>query len=445
MILDAIETARAPVWSAEAEQSVLGALLQDSSALPDLGLSPSDFFDARHRAIFAVMQAEAAAKRTIDTVSVFAGLRGEDAGGLQYLEALAQSVPSARSVKRHAEIVRDRSRSRALVMAMDEATAIAHEAEPVSERIERIAALIAGLQREQVAKLPRSISEIALVRTGYYQDLEDGRIEPGWSTRIPTLDEMLVGGLRPGGLYILAARPKVGKSSFAQQVAMVMAKAGRPTLFLSQEMSADELADRAVVNAGKLDYSKLLAGKMDKEDWSRATDALDHMAGMQLYIDDQPGLTIHDIRAKARLVPGLKVLVLDYLQLSASKLADANRNAQIEEISRGLKCMAKDRGIAVIALSQLNREVEKRANKRPQLSDLRDSGAIEQDADAVMFLWPARELDGGRRLIGLAVEANRQGRCGCVGLEFDGSVQRWGESTMSVEAPATTTKRVVYE
>jgi replicative DNA helicase len=445
MILDTIETTRAPAWSAEAEQSVLGALLQDATALADLGLSPADFFDARHRAIFGAMQIEAAAKRTIDPVSLFAALQGEDAGGLQYLEALEQSVPSARSVKRHAEIVGERSRSRALVRAMDEATALAHEAEPVAERIERIAALIAGLQREQVAKLPRSISEIAIARTGYYEDLQEGRVEPGWATRIPTLDEMLVGGLRPGGLYILAARPKVGKSSFAQQMAMAMAKAGRPTLFLSQEMSAEELADRAVVNAGRLDYSKLLAGKMDKEDWSRATDALDHMAGMPLYIDDQPGLTIHDIRAKARIVPGLKVLVLDYLQLSASKLTDSNRNAQIEEISRGLKCMAKDRGIAVIALSQLNREVEKRANKRPQLSDLRDSGAIEQDADAVLFLWPARDLGQGRRLIGLAVEANRQGRCGCVGLEFDGNLQRWGESMMSVEAPATAHKGGGYE
>ena len=268
----------------------------------------------------------------------------------------------------------------------------------------------------------------------------------GGATRIPSLDSMLSGGLRPGKLYILAARPKVGKSSLAQTIALTMAKSGRPALFLSQEMGAEEVADRAVVSAGRLDYSSLLSGKMTKEDWGRATDALEHLSDAALFVDDQGGLTMADIRAKARSVPGLKVLVLDYLQLSASELKDANRNAQIEEITRGLKTMAKQMDLCVIALSQLNRDVEKRASRRPQLSDLRDSGAIEQDADAVMFLWPVREFEQeGRRLIGLAVEANRQGRCGAVGLDFQGATQCWGESTMSIEPTATSEPKKRFE
>lgn len=442
---DTIDIDRPPVWSNEAEQSVLGALLQDSAALADLTLTAADFHHAAHRAIFTALQGEVAAHRPADVVSLFVALqaRGQSdaVGGLAYINALEQSVISARGIKRHAEIVRERSRQRALLRTADEAAEIAAAKGTVAEKVERIAGLFATLQRDDIAKLPRSISEIAIARTQHYEDLQAGRVEAGWATRIPSLDSMLAGGLRPGGLYILAARPKVGKSSFAQTIALAMAKAGRPTLFLSQEMSAEEVADRAVVNAGRLDYSALLSGKMTDEDWTRASDALEHLRDAALYVDDQGGLTIHDIRAKARMVPGLKVLVLDYLQLSASSLTDSNRNAQIEEISRGLKGMAKERGIAVIALSQLNREVEKRANKRPQLSDLRDSGAIEQDADAVMFLWPVRELEPKvRRLVGLAVEANRQGRCGTVGLEFDGAVQRWGESTMTVDQPMTAHK-----
>jgi replicative DNA helicase len=191
MIIEGVETLRAPAWSAEAEQSVIGALLQDSTALPDLHLSPADFFDARHRAIFVALQGECAAHRPVDSVSLFAVMQAaghaDDAGGMGYIEALEQCVPSARGVKRHADIVRERSRHRALVLAADEAMSLAAGVQPVAEKVEAILALFAGLQREQVAKLPRSIAEIAIVRTQHYEDLQAGRVESGWPTRIPTL------------------------------------------------------------------------------------------------------------------------------------------------------------------------------------------------------------------------------------------------------------------
>lgn len=425
--------------SEEAEQSVLGALMLDADALHAVAsvIGPADFFVPRHRALFALMQREALAHKALDPISLAGALAdAEDVGGLAYLVALENGVQSARNAKRHAEIVRDRARQRALLAATDEAMELARGDGAVAEKVEQIAALFTALQRQQVAKAPRSIVDIAIERTAHYEALQAGTACAGWPTRIPSLDAMLTGGLRPGGLYILAARPKVGKSSFAQTIAMTMARDGRSTLFLSQEMADTEIADRAVAATGRIDYSALLSGRMSDEDWSRASDALETMKDATLYVDDQGGLTLADIKAKARSIPGLRVLVVDYLQLCSSALSDANRNAQIEEITRGMKAMAKQMGVAVIALSQLNREVEKRANKRPQLSDLRDSGAIEQDADAVMFLWPVSE-SGAHKLVGLAVEANRQGRCGSVGLDFAGATQCWIESSQSIEpAPA---------
>ena len=163
---------------------------------------------------------------------------------------------------------------------------------------------------------------------------------------------------------------------------------------------------------------------------------MERLARLPFFVDDQPALMLRDIRIKAKSVKGIKVLILDYLQLCASTRRDGNRNSEIEEISRGLKTLAKELGIAVIALSQLNRDVEKRANKRPMLSDLRDSGAIEQDADVVMFVWPVREFEGeGRRILGLGIDKNRQGRLGEVGLDFYGDTQRWGESTADIRPP----------
>lgn len=446
-LADPIDTVRrAARWSVEAEQAVLGALLIDPSAMTRISLSPGDFFDDGHRAIFGAIAAEVASRRIPDVVSVFFALKDggtDDAvGGLKYLNELAQSVPSAANILRYAEIIRERAMLRAVIAATDEAVEIASGNDgTASERTERIATLFSRLQRGHVKSMPRAIYEIALERTQHYEDLQNGRVDAGWATRIPSLDSMLSGGLRPGKLYILAARPKVGKSSLAQSIGLTMAKAGRPTLMMSLEMGSEEVADRAVVNTGRLDYSAMSSGKMTPEDWTRAADALQDLTGAPLYVDDQGGIKLSDIRAKARSVPGLKVLVLDYLQLCGSDLKDANRNAQVEELTRGLKTLAKDMGLAIVALSQLNREVEKRATKRPQLSDLRDSGAIEQDADAVMFLWPAREMNYGRRLIGIAVEANRQGRCGAFGLEFDGSTQRWGESLLSIDQPLASRTR----
>jgi replicative DNA helicase len=434
-----------PTYSLEAEQSVLGCLLRDNAAFDAVGdiLSPESFSGHGHAAIWSVIAGLIVASKPADVLTVFEVLRergaDESAGGLPYLGQLEAGVLSARNVRRHAEVVAEKHAGRKLVAAAGDAYEIAREDGEVSGRVDRITSLFSDLALPQQGSKPRHISDIAIARIDHYNDLADGKIVPGWRTHIPTLTAMLNGGFRPGALYILAARPSVGKSSFSQDLGLNFADDQLPTLFLSQEMSAAEVADRGVSNSGRLSYSALLTGRMEREDWKRASDAMEALGRRPFYVDDQPSLTLQQIRMKAKAVKGLRVLVLDYLQLCASTRKDSNRNAEIEEISRGLKTLAKELGIAVLALSQLNRDVEKRANKRPTLSDLRDSGAIEQDADVVMFLWPVREFPNeGRRILGLGIDKNRNGRLGEVALDFFGDVQRWGESTADIrpEQPA---------
>lgn len=441
---DSVSRLRVPPHSIEAEQSVLGALLQDPCAI-DLtgGLQEAAFYRREHRVLFAEIRALIAIGRPFDEVALVDRLRSAgnlaDAGGAEYIAAVASCVPSARHVAQHAAIVREKATLRALIAASDEVATKAFKATSAAEVADQAASAFAAIQCRQLAKEPQRIAEIAVRRIDHYEALERGEVVPGWPTKLPSLDAMLNGGLRAGGLYVLAARPSVGKSSLSLSLAITLAAQGLPTLFLSLEMPADEVTDRAVVNAGYIDYQQLLGGKLDREGWSRAADAMEKLAGLPLFVDDQAALTIHDIKAKARSVKGLRVLVLDYLQLCAGVNPDDNRNTQIEELTRGLKAMAKAEGIAVIALSQLNRAVEKRSGARPNLSDLRDSGSIEQDADVVLFLWPVRELKGDepRQIVGLAVDKNRQGPRGKFGLDFRGRVQHWGESTADIDPPKT--------
>lgn len=448
-MIELLDEPRSLPYSMEAEQGVLGAVLFDNQGYDraaEFIASKAVFFDSRHRAIWEAISWLVVAGKPADLFTVFARLSdsglGDEIGGLAYLNALQSSVPSASNVRRYAEIVREKAMDRAIIAAADEAGTVAREKCPAGERIDRITTLFGELQRKQVKKVPRSVSEIAIERIDHYTDLADGKAIAGWRTHIPALTAKLNGGIRAGGLYILAARPSVGKSSFAEDLGLHFAQDGLPTLFLSQEMAESEVADRAVSNIGRLSYGALLTGKMRDDDWTRATEAMEGLAKLPFFVDDQASLTLQDIRLKAKHCKGLRVLVLDYLQLCASTRKDGNRNSEIEEISRGLKTLAKELGIAVVALSQLNRDVEKRANKRPSLGDLRDSGAIEQDADVVMFLWPVREFEQeGRKVIGCGIDKNRQGRCGDFGLDFYGDVQRWQESTADIRPAEKATGR----
>lgn len=435
-------------WSQESECALLGALMLDCPKAWDKAqpIERRHFFDSRNGAIFAAIESLHIRKIPVDTVTVFEHLRDNDldkeVGGLLYLNDLSQAAASAYSAGAYAKKVREMAMRRALLESLDKAMelATAPGGEPMA-KLDEITTMLGQLQRQQIAKVPRTATEAAVERFKHWEALQEGTAIPGWPTFIPKLTKQLNGGLRQGGLYFVAARPGIGKTSFSLELA---ARSGLVTVFLSQEMTEAELVDRAISCVGRVGYSSLQNGSLEQADWSRIVDAADSQAMRRLHIDDQGSLTIADIRAKAKTIPGLQLLVLDYLQLCAGSVgSNVNRNAEIEQISRGLKALAKELGIAVIALSQLNRQVEQRTNKRPMLSDLRDSGSIEQDADAVMFLWPVREFSGGAKLVGLAIEKNRQGRTGEIALHFDGAMQTWGESTEPLHeaAPATTRRR----
>jgi replicative DNA helicase len=427
---------KAKVWSPEAEQSVLGALLTYGREAFELvqPIGQDHFFDGLHRTVFRSIEGMHLQRLAVDVIAVWDSLKADqrEAVGLEYLNSLSHACYGLNNVARHAGIVREKAKRRELIAAAERSIKLAVEEGDIGEQIDRITTVFSAIQRQTMKQAPVSLADIALRRTEHYEALQAGSVQAGWPTNIAGLTSMLSGGLRPGGLYILAARPAVGKSSFAQSLGWAMAKNGKRTLFLSQEMPADELGDRALASVGRVDFGHILTGRINDDEWGRVSEAAEELVQHRddFFVDDQGGLTLTDVRSKAKQIPGLSVLILDYLQLCSGSLdKGANRNAEIEQISRGLKTFAKEFGVAVVVLSQLNREVEKRVDKKPTLADLRDCGAIEQDADVVMFLWPARELSGGAKLVGLSLGKNRQGRCGDVALHFDGAMQRWGEST----------------
>lgn len=415
--------------SLEAEQSILGALLNDASALGRISsLKAEHFSQGEHRAIFAAMLTDSAKGRPFDVVTL-AGV-----APLDYLNGLYACVPSASNIERHAAIVKEAATHRRLHEQALQALDIAQGEGKAREKLDAIASLFSGMEREN-GKAPKRLGELAMQRLDAWNALADGEVEAGWATGIPSMDEMHNGGLRPGKLYILAARPSVGKSSFVMHLLMALARRGKHGLFLSQEMESEEVVDRAVCNAARINAASLASGRLSDDEWGRAAEHMEALAGLPVWVDDTPALSLLDIRGKARLIPSLGVLVLDYLQLCAPTDAKRTRTEQVGEISRGLKTLSKQLGIAVIALSQLNREVEKRAGRRPQMSDLRDSGEIEQDADGIWFLWPLREetdADPTRR-VGLDVAKNRGGKKGAFVLRFDGARQHWAESMERVD------------
>jgi replicative DNA helicase len=432
-----------PPYSLEAEQSVLGSLLVDPSNFNGVAslVTEESFFVGSHRAIWSAIQAKCNAGQACDPLTVFAALQeaGAETGGLPYLTQLASSVFGASPV-RHAGIVRERHLQRQIIGAAYKAIEIAREPGAVAEKLDRISGAFQGIERTQMRKVPRHISELVIRAIDRYNDMADGKAPKAWPTGIQPLDRLLNGGIRPGKLYGVAARPSVGKSSAARSMAATLAAAGVTTLILSQEMPVDEVADCLVAQEGNLSGARIASGEFEQEDWSRVVDAAEALRPMSLYVDDDGGLTINQIAAKCRDVKGLKVLVLDYLQLSQSTNTKATTNDQIAEISKGLKRLALNLDIAVIVLSQLNRDVEKRADKEPVLADLRDSGAIEQDLDVAILLWTA-QMHEDSRLVGWKVAKHRGGRIGTFGMRFTPSVYRWHESAEDLRAPPVAFKR----
>jgi replicative DNA helicase len=448
-----VASLRIPPHSTEAEQAILGSLLMDNRAWDRVSdmLIEADFYRLEHRLVYAAIGSLIIACKPADVMTVFDRLQGRgeisDVGGLAYLSSLAQSVPSASNARRYAEIVRERSQRRAMLAAADEAATMAYNfGEDFDTQANKAADLFGALLSRQVRKAPRGLDTLCINAIDRYTELAEGTRSPAISTGIAPLDRVLNGGLRGGKVYGIAARPSVGKSSLARSIGLAVAMAGVPTLLLSQEMPEDEVTDCALGQLAGIDSRSLQTGKLTDQDWGHLTEAVERAATLPFYVDDEGSLTVNQIRAKAKMVKGCGCVILDYLQLSQSTLKGGNTNDQVAEISKGLKALSMALGIPVIVLSQLNRKLEERADKEPQLSDLRDSGAIEQDLDVAIMLWTVREFeDGARRIVGCKVPKHRGGPKGRFALEFLASTYRWYESTASIDPPTRIEKRGGFE
>jgi replicative DNA helicase len=394
---------RIPPHSIEAESSVLGGLLLDNGAwdrVADL-LGESDFYRYEHRLVFEAISGLVNGNRPADVITVFEQLRSlgkaEEVGGLSYLNSLAQYVPSAGNIRRYAEIVRERSILRKLVSASDEiaTNAFNPQGRPVASIVDEAEQKIFNIG-EQGSRMKRGFQGMDTLVVELLDRVQEMADNPNDVTGVPTgfydLDRMTA-GFQAGDLIVLAARPSMGKTALAINIAENVAlQEGLPVAVFSMEMGAAQLAVRIVGSIGRIDQGHLRTGKLTDEEWPRLTEAIEKLRTISLHIDESAGLTSSELRANARRLARqcgqLGLIVVDYLQLmSGSASGDENRATELGEISRGLKMLAKELKCPVIALSQLNRSVETRPDKRPMMSDLRESGAIEQDADIIMFIY----------------------------------------------------------
>lgn len=430
-------------WSPEAEAGVIGGLLEAGATAYDLVadlLKPESFAASVYSEAYGVIEKMVLAGKPVDVVSVYEALRGNSDGELLgQLSACTSTYVGQRVLRQHAEIVADKASARELHRAASEIRGIAaDESIPVADRIASAQSTLEKVAQPKSKTEPQCVDTFVTGFIDRLQDMADGKIEPGIPTQIPSLDRMLNGGLKGGKQIIIAARPSIGKSSLAQQICLNVAKQGHAAAMFSMEMGCAELTDRTVANLGRVRLDAIGSGKLNGDEWTRVTEAIEAVRGLPLFFDEQPALSLGDIVSRARLLKrkhNLKLLAIDYLQLCSSGKANDSRHHQIEEISRGLKSLSKQLDITVLTLSQLNREVEKRVGGRPVLSDLKESGAIEEDADAVLMMW-RHKVGESANVIGCAVPKNRQGRVGELALHFEGAYQHWTESTESLTAPA---------
>lgn len=422
-----------PPYSAEAEHSVLGSLLLDANACDQIGaLRAEHFYNEANRLIFDEILAMLAAGRPADVVTVAESLdaRGlsERTGGLAYLGELAQNTPTAANAGRYAQIVIARSMERRLLAAADFINAKVRGAGTTAEKLSAAQAAVMEISEASAPKQPRLLRDVLVSAVETLEARSAGSVK-ALSTGYDDLDAKLGGGLRGGNLIIIAGRPSMGKTSLAMNIATNVAGAGTPGGVLSLEMSDIELTDRIIASVGRVPLSDVIAGRLDGESGDRMLIAVEKLRDLPLAIDDQGGLTLFEAVSKARSIRrrnGLGLLVVDYLQLMAGD--GDNRNAQLEPITRGLKSLAKELDIPVIVLSQLSRKCEERPNKRPMMSDLRDSGAIEQDADVIAFVYRDEQHNQDSPDKGTAeiiIGKNRQGSTGMVRLAYRGELTRF--------------------
>lgn len=445
-----LDSLKVPPHSIEAEQSVLGGLLLDNAAWDRIAdfINEHDFYRYDHRLIFHNIGKLISQAKPADVITVYEQLqaagKAEEVGGLAYLNALAQNTPSAANIRRYAEIVRDRGVLRQLVTIADEISAGAFnpQGRDVRQLLDEAESKVFAIA-EEGARGQKGFLEIQPLLTQVVERIDElyHRDNQNDITGVPTgfvdLDRM-TSGMQPGDLIIVAGRPSMGKTAFSLNIGEhVAVEQGLPVAVFSMEMAGTQLAMRMLGSVGRLDQHRLRTGRLLDEDWPRLTHAIQKMNDAQLFIDETPALNPMELRARSRRLARqcgqLGLIIIDYLQLmSGSGGGGENRATEISEISRSLKGLAKELNCPVIALSQLNRSLEQRPNKRPVMSDLRESGAIEQDADVILFIYrdqvynPDSPDKGTAEII---IGKQRNGPIGTVRLTFLGEYTKFDNFT----------------
>ncbi len=428
MAVNSPTTIRTTPHSQEAEESVLGAMLLDKDAIIAVAefLNPEDFYDERLREVYKACLALYEERVPIDVLTVAERLKKskvlKNIVTSSFLAELANKVPTAAHVEHYGKIVKDTATKRELMSAATTLVNLAvDESASAAEVMDKAESAIFSLSQKNVSQ---SFTAVRTALAESFDRLDElhkqGEGMRGVPTGFTDIDDALA-GMQKSNLLILAARPGVGKTSLAMNIAQyVSVQLKRSVGFFSLEMSKEELVDRLLVGQADIDAWKLKTGKLSEDDFTKLSNAMGELAEAPLFIDDTPALSVLEMRTKARRLQvehGLDFLVVDYLQLARSRNLE-NRVQEVSEISQGMKNLARELKIPVLVISQLSRAVETRGGKKPQLSDLRESGSIEQDADVVMFLW--REDDDNNQNFMLDIAKHRNGPLRSIPLYFKG-------------------------
>jgi len=427
------------LFSLDSEHSVIGGLLIQPDAFDQIHwLSPARFYESANRKIFTCIAAMLSEGKALDVITLAETLEknGELAtvGGLPYLTSLMQNTPGAANIRRYAEVIQERGIARDLLAAVHDIQHDLMSPGDIKDKLDRAQSSVMAITEQSQTSEPVFVRDLLPSRMDRIEAAQDGKLKT-FSTGLADLDNQLGGGIEPSALVIVAARPSMGKTALAVQLAEAMQNPDEAALVFSCEMANGQVVDRMISGASKVSSERLRTGKLTDEDWTGLTVALGKLNSINMLVDDK-AFTLNAMRAKARTVKrkyGLSCIVVDYIQLM-DQHGDI-REQQVAAISRGLKSLAKELEVPVIALSQLSRKVEERASKEPIMSDLRESGAIEQDADVIMFIYRDEYYNPDSPYAGTAkviVGKNRNGRTGSVLLHFDGEHTRFGNHSGQV-------------
>lgn len=451
-----VESIKRPPNSIEAERSVLGGLLLDNDSFEKIEeiISGHDFYKSEHQVIFKQIARMIENDEPIDVITLSDSLADDNkidqAGGLHYLAEIVKNTPTAANIRSYAQIVKERSKlRRVLNTAVEIADSIydpqgKNSVQIIDDAERKILSIAESSAIEETG--PESVRDVlpnVVDKLDMLMDLKGGI--SGTPTGFADLDEQL-SGLHPSNLLIVAGRPSMGKTSFAMNIAENVARTAKnAVLVFSMEMSSEDLVVRMISSLGRVDQTLLRSGRLEDEHWAKITASMQMINNdMQMYIDDTPALTPAELRSRARRVykenDGLSLIVVDYLQLMQVPGYANNRTQEVAEISRSLKALSKELSVPVMALSQLNRGVDDRADKRPMMSDLRESGAIEQDADVIMFVYRDevyhKDKPENKGMGEIIVGKQRNGPVGAVNVTFTGKFCRFADYAPQQHMPS---------